>query len=123
MDGARQKILIVEDDHDAALAVAIILQRRGYEVVTAFDANSAVTMAEREEPDLILLDIGLPGVSGFTVLERVRTLFTTSHTPVIVLTGLDVSRQDAREAGAQDLLLKPVDSINLIGAIAKALPE
>src|SRR5436190_1554130 len=110
MDAVRQKILIVEDDPDAALAVAIILQRRGYEVVCAADAQGAVDVIERERPDLILLDIGLPGGSGFAVLERVRTLLETSMTPVIVLTGLDVSRRDAVEAGAQDLLLKPVDS-------------
>lgn len=116
-----KKILIVEDDQDAALAVGVMLRRRGFDVTSAADAITAVAMARRESPDLIILDMGLPAGGGDAVLERLRSLVQTAITPVIVLTGLDISREHVIEAGAQDLLRKPVDATHLLGAVTRVL--
>jgi DNA-binding response OmpR family regulator len=116
-----KKILLVEDDQDAALAVGVMLRRRGFEVTSAADAITAVAVARREHPDLIILDMGLPAGGGDAVLGRLRAVVGTAETPVIVLTGLDISREHALEAGAQDLLRKPVDATQLIGTVTRVL--
>ena len=80
---SKEKILIVEDDLDQLKGIAIRLKKSGYDIVTASDAYSAMTVYRSEEPDLIILDIGLPGGDGFTVMERLNGLMSTA--PVIIL--------------------------------------
>src|SRR5881398_3312532 len=84
---SRQKILVIEDDPVARADLQARLKAQGYTVALAADAASAVTVVNRERPDLILLDLGLPAGDGFLVLERLRKIEAFATVPVLVITG------------------------------------
>ena len=120
-----KKILIVDDDKDVLLGLNIRLKASGYNVIPASDALSAISKAQRERPDLIILDIGLPGGSGFLVMERLNSLMPVASIPIIVLTARDphVNRERALKAGAVAFLQKPVDNDELLSTVRKALED
>ena len=109
------KILIVEDDHTISKLIAASLSISGYESVPCFDGNEAVHMVRNEEFDLILLDIMLPGLDGFQVMEKIRE----TGTPVIFLTAMgDVSdRVKGLKSGAEDYIVKPFEPLELLARI------
>ena len=119
------KILIVDDDKDVLKALSVRLKGSGYGVVYAADGIAAVSVARKEEPDVIILDIGLPGGDGFTVMERLAGILPVAQIPVIILTARDVSENEARAraAGAYAFLQKPIDNDVLLETIRKALGE
>jgi DNA-binding response OmpR family regulator len=121
----KQKILIVEDDPDMRRAMNVRLRANGYDTAFAENAYMAMSMARREQPDLILLDLGLPAGDGFTVLERLQTLASTETIPVIVASARECSSNEPRalKAGATAYLQKPVDAAELLAAIQQALGE
>jgi DNA-binding response OmpR family regulator len=86
-----KKILIVDDDKDLLLGLNIRLKAAGYAVILAADAPSAISKATRENPDLIILDIGLPGGDGFLIMERLNSPQMNIHIPTIVLTARDAT--------------------------------
>jgi CheY-like chemotaxis protein len=117
-----EKILIVDDNELVRRALGAQLRSVGYRVAFAADAIGAVAAARKEEPDLILLDLGLPGGNGVVVLERLRALPHLSGIPVIVLTGMDAEvRWRCLEAGAVAFLRKPVSRTELLLEIHRAL--
>src|SRR5947199_10858754 len=83
----RQKILVIEDDPVARADLQARLEANGYIVAQAADAASAMTVVNRERPDLILLDLGLPAGDGFLVLARLRKIETVPAIPVLIITG------------------------------------
>lgn len=109
------KILIVEDDQTISKLIAASLSISGYESVPCFDGNEAVHMVRNEEFDLILLDIMLPGLDGFQVMEKIRK----TGTPVIFLTAMgDVSdRVKGLKSGAEDYIVKPFEPLELLARI------
>ena len=109
------KILIVEDDQTISKLIAASLSISGYESVPCFDGNEAVHMVRNEEFDLILLDIMLPGLDGFQVMEKIRE----TGTPVIFLTAMgDVSdRVKGLKSGAEDYSVKPFEPLELLARI------
>ncbi len=111
------KVLIIEDDPDEALTLGVQLRNAGYTVVTTRDTGAAVQIASRERPDVILLDLGLPGGGGPTVLARLRTLLETLTTPVIVVSGSRMDRDWVLASGAHGYLAKPADPDDVIKAI------
>jgi DNA-binding response OmpR family regulator len=115
-----RRILLVEDDADTRHAIAVRLRSAGYEVIVAGDGHSAVVHAQKDRPDLILLDLGLPGGDGFSVMKRLDALGLRAVAPVIVLTARAGSddTQRALAAGAVLVLHKPVDNEQLLAAIA-----
>lgn len=117
------KILLVEDDPDIARGLAIRLKGRGYDVVSAQDATVAMTLAVKERPDLVIMDIGLPGGDGHMVHERLGRNINTAMIPVIFLTARaqPESMQRALDAGAVAYLTKPYRSEELLSAVANAL--
>jgi len=119
------KVLIVDDDRDVLRALSIRLKANGYAVAFAADGIAAVSVARNEQPDVIILDIGLPGGDGFTVMERLGGILPVAQTPVIILTARDVSGNQARAhaAGAYAFLQKPVDNDVLLETIRKAVGE
>jgi len=119
----KHKILIVDDDNDLRRALHIRLRSFGYETVFAIDGVSAIAMALKETPDLILLDLGLPAGDGFVVLERLRKNTKLSCIPVIVLTAREArgNKEKALAGGCCAFLQKPVDNDDLLAAIQKAL--
>ena len=103
-----KKILIIEDDAALQKALTDTLTERGYAIVSAFDGEDGVAQANREHPDLILLDIILPKKDGFSVLHEVKSNPAIAATPVIVLTNLEDSADIERllELGATTFLTK-----------------
>jgi len=116
-----KKILIVEDDHDLALGLSIRLKAAGYGVLVAQDGFSVMTAALKHSPDLILLDLGLPGGDGLVVLDRLKHNVNTAFLPVIVLTGRDPAtvKEKTLELGAVAFFQKPVDNDELLKMIRK----
>ena len=86
----------MDDDKDVLKALSVRLKGSGYGVVYAADGIAAVSVARNEEPDVIILDIGLPGGDGFTVMERLAGILPIAQIPVIILTARDVSGNEAR---------------------------
>ena len=120
-----KKILIVDDDPQLLLGLTPRLKANGYGVVTASDRIAAVAVARRETPNLILLDLGLPGGDGFLVLERLRNMAELSAIPVIVLSARDPAdnRRRALSGGATAYFQKPPDNHELLTAIRQAMGE
>jgi DNA-binding response OmpR family regulator len=120
-----KKILIIDDDQHLQLGLSARLRARGYRVTCAADAISAITVARKELPDLIILDLGLPAGDGFLVLERMRDLADLVAIPVIVLSARDPTdnKKRALDAGAVAFFQKPPDNHEFLGAIRHALGE
>lgn len=118
-----QKILIVEDEPDVAELVAFNLDRAGYATVIAHDGIAGLDTAWAEEPDLILLDLMLPGKDGFSVFKDLRRDSRTSSTPVIMLTARAQTedRIQGLAAGADDYLTKPFSPKELILRVQSVL--
>jgi two-component system cell cycle response regulator len=118
-----RKVLVVEDDPVCARMLVGVLRQRGYAVVTASDGVQAMRLARLERPDLIVLDIGLPGGDGLVTLTRLRNLSETAVTPVVISTsrpGSQIERK-AAELGADAFLPKPVESELLLDTVARLI--
>jgi len=118
-----KKILVVEDDNLQLTALASRLQSAGFEIVAARDGLTAISAARKEQPDLILLDLGLPAGDGFVVLERLGMLINTGTIPIIVVSSRTPlgNRDAALKAGAIAYIHKPVDMSVLLKTINEAL--
>jgi DNA-binding response OmpR family regulator len=119
------KILIVDDDPNLRRAMKTRLRANHYDTVQASDGYSAIAMAQKERPDLIILDLGLPAGDGFAVLQRLQDSDTLSSIPVIVLTARDpqFNEQKARLAGAGAFFQKPADNRELLDVIRATVPN
>jgi DNA-binding response OmpR family regulator len=122
---SEKKILIIDDDQHLLLGLATRLRANGYGVVSAADAISAISVARTETPDLVILDLGLPGGDGFLVFERIRGLTDLVATPVIVLSARDPAKNKKRalDAGAAAFFEKPPNNREFLTAIRQALGE
>ncbi len=117
-------ILVVDDYADALDIWAIYLQTMGYRVSTAADGLTAVAQAGRLLPDLIVLDLELPGLSGFEAAKRLREDPATREIPLIAATGYSQARQLdlARQSGFDSVVVKPCDPDMLVQEIERLLP-
>ena len=117
------KILIADDSRFQGQLLASYLSEKGFEAVFAQDALQAWTAALRCAPQLILLDINMPGGTGIEVLKRLRMSTKTQHIPVIVVSGEKnpATESMARSLGAVDFLHKPVEQEQLCAAVERAL--
>jgi CheY-like chemotaxis protein len=122
---SNKKILIVEDDADVRMGLHVRLKANHYDIVFAVDALSAVTEARKQEPDLILLDLGLPAGDGFLVMDRIKAVPALAIIPIIVVSARSgaANRERALKAGAKAFLEKPVDNAELLAVIRQALGE
>lgn len=113
------KVLLVEDDKKLSIAVGMRIKSFGHNCTFAQDAITAVSQAVEHKPDLIIIDINLPGGDGFLVAERLRSLANGSQAEIIFITASKKPglRQRANEAGASAFLEKPFDSARLLDAI------
>lgn len=123
MNTHKAKILIVDDDPDLRRALKLRLRANHYETIHAPDGYSAIAVAQKEHPNLIILDLGLPAGDGFVVLERLQNSDTLSNVPVIVLTARDPQTNEERSlrAGASAFFQKPVDNAELLEVIRATL--
>jgi two-component system, OmpR family, response regulator VicR len=101
-------VLLVEDDKYICKAYREGLEREGFEVTVAYDGNEALERVKNSVPDVILLDIAMPGKNGFEVLEELRMSLATKEVPVVILSNLgqDSDVKKATELGATDYLIK-----------------
>jgi CheY-like chemotaxis protein len=117
------KILLVEDNEMNRDMLSRRLIRRGYEVAVAVDGAQGVAMARSEKPDLVLMDLSLPGIDGWEATRRIKAGADTKHLPVIGLTAHAMAgdREKALEAGCDDYDTKPIELDRLIGKIESLL--
>lgn len=121
----KKKILIVEDDQDMRRALNVRLRANNYDTAFASDAIEALSIARKEQPDLLLLDLGLPGGDGFMVMDRMKDIASLSSLPVIVVSARDPEGNKVRalSAGAEAFFQKPVDNEQLITTIRRTLGD
>jgi len=114
------RILIVDDEPNILGTLAPLLRTRGYEVLTAMNGRTAVESAERDKPDLIVLDLGLPDIDGVDVCRQLREFM---HVPIIVLSarGAEGDKVRALDVGADDYMTKPFGAEELLARIRVAL--
>jgi CheY-like chemotaxis protein len=119
----RNTILVVDDNHEIRKGLTLRLRANGYDVLCAADAFSATASVVKQNPDLVILDLGLPCGDGFVVMERLQKNDRLANIPVIVMTGRESAdvRDRAIESGAVAFFQKPVDDSKLMLAIWKAL--
>lgn len=117
-----EKLLIVDDDLETLRLISLMLQRQGYQVVTANDGRQALSQAQSELPDLIILDVMMPDVDGFEVAKRLRAAPETASIPILMFTAKSQveDKVSGYEAGADDYLTKPIHPAEL-SARLKAL--
>lgn len=111
------RILIAEDHLDSREALRILLEAVGYQVTVAIDGRNAIELALAEEPDLILMDIMMPEVDGFEATRQLRRSDALRAVPIIAVTAMDGARQLAEEAGANDVVAKPINTGELLAKI------
>ncbi len=119
----KKKILVVEDDSDINEALCIRLRGAGYDVVSAEDGLHGMLRAVKERPDLLLLDISMPGGDGFSIVERLRDHTDAPAIPVVFLTASKRPelRQKAKDLGAVALLEKPYEASELLATIRETI--
>lgn len=117
------KILVIDDDPDLRLGLHIRLRANSFDTCFAGDAESAINVAIRQTPDLIILDLGLPDDDGYSVMERLKVLPDLAGVPIIVITGRDRYTHEARvrDAGVKQFFAKPVDNLRLLAGIRQLL--
>ena len=122
---ANKKILIVDDDPDVRQAMHVRLKANGYDTFFATDALTSVAEARKQQPDLIILDLGLPGGDGYVVIERLRRYPALAVIPIVVVSARDVqgNHERAISAGAKVYLQKPVNNGELLAIIRQTLGE
>jgi DNA-binding response OmpR family regulator len=118
----RQRVLLVDDDHEIVESVRFALEANGYQVLVARDGNQGLSMAEREDPDLVILDMMMPKRSGFLVLEKLRR---SRPVPlrVIMITANEGSRHKAyaEMLGVDDYIRKPFAMDRLMESVKRLL--
>jgi len=122
---ASAKVLIIEDDPDIGGLLGLRLRKAGYNTAFAGDAVTALTIARKEQPDLIVLDLGLPGGDGMLVMERLKGLATLAHVPVIIVSARDPASSGPQTlaAGARAFVAKPIQMDSFMAAVRAALGE
>ena len=122
--GSAKRILLVDDDQEIVDAMRLALEASGYEIVIARDGNQGLALAEREDPDLVILDMMMPKRSGFLVLEKLRR---TRRIPirVIMITANEGSRHKAyaEMLGVDDYIRKPFAMDRLLGSVHRLLAK
>ncbi len=121
----KPKILLVDDDQKFLLALTTFLSKHQYDILIAYDATFAIANGAKNDIDLIVLDMGLPGGGGLFVLENLRRIPKTMCVPIIVSTAsveMDIE-QKVRNFGANDIIQKPYELETLLEKIQRLLPQ
>lgn len=118
-----KRILIIEDDPAVLRAISHILSKEGYEVLTATDGLAGLAKAKEENPDLLILDVMLPGLDGFEICHRLRAEPKTANLPILMLSakGQATDRATGLGVGANEYLTKPVERLVLLSKVEALL--
>ena len=116
------KVLVADDDLATCTLVATILRRAGHEAILAQDATQAMMLVKKHQPELVVLDVQMPGGTGLAVLQNLKSSVRTAQVPVIILSGVADRTKVQRllDLGAVEFLSKPVDPESLLGALERA---
>jgi two-component system alkaline phosphatase synthesis response regulator PhoP len=116
------RILIIEDDPAVLRAMSFMLEKEGYEVLTATNGLEGLNKAKGENPDLLILDVMLPGIDGFEICHRLRAESQTARLPILMLSakGQAADKAMGLQVGANEYLTKPVERLVLLDKV-KAL--
>jgi two-component system cell cycle response regulator DivK len=119
-----KRILVIEDTEDNRQIVRDLLESAGYELIEALDGLEGVAAAEHEHPDLILMDIQLPGIDGYEATRRIRAVPALATVPIIAVTSYALSGDEAktRAAGCDGYVAKPFSPRQLLAKIREFLP-
>lgn len=119
------RILIVDDSPTQTMSLTKILKKHGHEVITAKNGSEGVVVAEAELPDLVLMDVVMPGVNGFQATRQITKNPSTSHIPVVICTTKDqeTDRIWGQRQGAKGYVTKPVEESTLMDTIKPFLPK
>jgi DNA-binding response OmpR family regulator len=111
-----KRILVVDDDKGALTLIGIMLDRGGFQVIKAKDAPDALNLLEKETPDLIILDVMMPGMDGIRLCGLIRQREQTAQTPVLILSAKSDANSviSSMESGATDYLMKPIMHHDLV---------
>lgn len=117
-------ILVIDDNATIRRIASLVLTRKGYHVLTATTGEEGLELAKRERPHLVLLDVALPGVSGYEICKRLRADAEISATPVVMLSGKDdfFDMVKGYEAGSSTYLTKPCSASEMIATVQKFVP-
>jgi two-component system CheB/CheR fusion protein len=112
-------VLVVDDNHDAVEMLALMMRSQGHTVAVAFDGLGALDEASRFHPQVVLLDIGMPGMDGYEVAKQLRARESTKSSIILAVTGYGQpeDRMRAEEAGFTDHITKPVNAESLIAKL------
>ncbi len=112
----RKRVLIVEDSDSLQLMMKWGVSNAGYDVDLASDGKQAIQMVQSSVPDLILLDVMMPGLNGFAVCRQLRENERTKHTPIIIITALTAAldSEEAKLCGANEVIVKPLSREDLV---------
>ena len=116
-----KRILIADDEEQLALAVKIRLQSKGYQVFTAPDGRQALELLTQQQPDLVILDILMPVMDGYSCLREINRRFGRGRIPVIILTARDRMKDLFELEGIEDYVIKPFDHEDLLLRIERVL--
>ena len=120
-----KRVLVVEDNERNRKVVRIVLNAQGYEVLEATNADEALEILRADTPDLILMDIGLPGMSGDELTRQIKAAPEWAHLPIIALTAhaMKGEREQFLDAGCDDYISKPIDTHVLVDLVQNYLPK
>lgn len=121
----KKKILVIEDDPSFLRYLDFLFNKEGYQVITASNGLEGLRKSRQENPDLVVLDVMLPGLDGFEVCHRLRSEATTAKLPILMLSakGQDADKTTAARVGASVFLSKPVDREVLLDTVRGLLSE
>jgi DNA-binding response OmpR family regulator len=121
----RKKILLVDDAETILMMERMILNKAGYELITAKDGQEAVTKAASERPDLILMDVVMPKMNGFEACKQIRSNEVTKAIPIIMVTtrGEAESVEAGFENGCDEYVTKPINGLEIVSKVKSALGE
>ena len=119
----KQRVLIVDDEPNIVLSLQFLLDREGYEVAVARDGEGALASAARTPPDLVVLDLMLPGIDGYEVCRRLRAAPSTAGVKIVLVTarGREAERVRGLEEGADAYVTKPFSTRELMAIVARFL--
>jgi two-component system alkaline phosphatase synthesis response regulator PhoP len=120
-----KKILVIEDDPATSRLVDYSLRHEGYQVITASNGLEGVRKALSESPDLVILDVMLPGMDGFEICHRLRSEPTTAHLPILMFSAKaqEIDKETGIKVGADDYLTKPAAPAEIVSRVEKLLAK
>jgi DNA-binding response OmpR family regulator len=120
----QKTILLVDDDHEILHAMRAMIENKGYRVLTATDGNAGINVAERERPDLVIVDMMMPKKSGFLVIERLKARGKDTGPRIIMITANEGGRHRAyaEQLGVDDYIRKPFAMDRLLESVKKFCP-